>query len=119
MGGSGPRLITKVVEASRLTRFLKGVVAFCPITAKEWRVALEGDPIICRQFLSGESYGIHLWREMWRRAGVEGQTAFPREALFSRLLEKYAVDYPLEARANPGLHLMSIPLPCPDLYFTK
>lgn len=61
---------------------------FYPIPCTEWEKIIKEDAYHMKDF--GEStYALHLWNEMWRRAGVEKTQKFPKNSLIGELFEKY------------------------------
>jgi hypothetical protein len=90
-GDTGPRLLHQVVTTHGLTPLVKEIGAFCPLPWWDWRLALDADAGMSLA-LYESSWAIHLWREKWRRAGIEGQTEFPANSLLSQLLKKYPVE---------------------------
>ena len=43
------------------------------------------------QLVTDETHAIHLWHEMWRRAGKDRLTEFPAASLIGQLLRRYEV----------------------------
>jgi hypothetical protein len=89
-GTTGPQLLDAAVRANGLGAWIKGAGVFCPIPWWEWESFL-GDPDRPgRSPLPVESYGVHLWHEMWRRAGADQLTRLPPGSLLARLGANHA-----------------------------
>jgi hypothetical protein len=67
-GQSGPELITRAVEHCSLQQYVQPPEVFCPIDYPEWQKLLE--PASDLTF-GEQTYAVHLWNEMWRRAGTD------------------------------------------------
>jgi hypothetical protein len=68
-GETGPFLIDRVVRENGLQQFIQAPEVFCPVNYWEWESLISPKPLA--QLVTGETRAIHLWHEMWRRAGVE------------------------------------------------
>ena len=90
-GEIGPRLLTAVVSRQGYDRFCAAPSAFCPIDFWKWR------DIICphawvrarNRFRMRNSFAVHLWNEMWRRAGVSKDARFPAPCLYEMIKARY------------------------------
>ncbi len=85
-GESGPLLIGEAVRHCSLEQFKRPSEVFCPIGYWEWDKIL--DPIDVRP-LPNSSYSIHLWNEMWRRAGMDKNRKYDPKCLYEALKQKY------------------------------
>ncbi|MGB7762968.1 MAG: glycosyltransferase [Bryobacteraceae bacterium] len=86
---SGPKLITRAVEQCGLQRYVQPAEAFCPVFYPDWEKVL--DPL----FVLPEDprpHAIHLWNEMWRRAGKDKDQDYQQECLYERLKRQYLRD---------------------------
>jgi len=81
-GQTGARLCAEVVRAHGLEAFVQPPEVFCPIPFYEWRTLI--DPSVKIE-LPAATYAVHLWNEMWRRAGVDKSAAFDGDCLYERL----------------------------------
>jgi hypothetical protein len=79
-GEIGPALFAK--NAYSPENMVEPVV-FCPINWNEYEKIFEPFEI------PGESYGIHLWNEMWRRHGKDKDGSHRPDCLYERLKSKY------------------------------
>jgi hypothetical protein len=85
-GETGPKLIARGVAEFSLEGYAKPANVFCPISYNDWRKVLEPgiglppDPA---------TYAIHLWNEMWRRAGMDKNDQYDPDCLYERLRRKY------------------------------
>ncbi len=88
-GQTGPKLVTAVTAELGLA-WLQAR-AFCPVPFSRWRELLSADPQVVagnRAALEGAD-GVHLWHELWRRAGRATGHAEPG-SLVADLLQRYA-----------------------------
>jgi hypothetical protein len=91
-GEIGPALVTKAVERFSLPSYPP--TAFNPISYKEWTTFIEGSA----PQIPEDAFAVHLWHEMWRRAGEHGDAAYPTECLYEQLKRRYGVS------VQPGGH---------------
>jgi hypothetical protein len=84
-GETGPRLLRAAVERFALESCVQPAESFCPLGYEEWDqlLAVDAAPI------PGAPYAIHLWNEMWRRAGRDKDARYERGCLYERLRERY------------------------------
>ena len=86
-GEIGPRLVAEAVKQFSLDRFVHSTETFCPVSYTDWHSVLDGASV--PDF--GEStYAVHLWNEMWRRAGADKNATYQPGCLFERLKSGYA-----------------------------
>jgi len=85
-GETGPRLLGAAVREAGLENYKRPYLTFCPIGYKDWEVVL--DPSFTGGFEEG-TYGIHLWNEMWRRAGRDKNARYHPDCLYERLRRKF------------------------------
>jgi len=85
-GETGPALMTTAVASCSLESHKKKHDVFCPIPFLDWRDVLE--PSRCAVMNEG-TYAIHLWNEMWRRAGVDKNGTYDPDCLYERLKARY------------------------------
>ena len=84
-GETGPRLTATAIEKCRLFAYVLPPSAFCPVPWDAWETVLDPAGLT----VPGESYAIHLWNEMWRRAGRDKDAAYPSTCFFERLKSRY------------------------------
>lgn len=84
-GETGPCLLTPAVDRLGLARHVAPPQVFCPFSFREWETVLQPR----RPDIGGECAGIHLWNEMWRRAGYDKNASYHPESLFERLKATY------------------------------
>lgn len=87
-GETGPKLVTAVTAELGL-QWLPAR-AFCPVPFSHWDRLLSAAPQVVadnRAALEGAS-GVHLWHELWRRAGRTAADAEPG-SLVAELLQRY------------------------------
>lgn len=85
-GKTGPDLITRIVREHKLQQFVKPPAVFCPIPWWKWKSVLHPDPSACNERMKPETRAVHLWHEMWRRAGIHREMVYSSESFFSQLL---------------------------------
>ena len=85
-GECGPKLMAEAIGRHDLDRFVQAPAAFCPIPWWEWRNVLDPDEA-CD--LPEDTYAIHLWNEMWRRASVDKFAEVAAGSLYARLQERF------------------------------
>ena len=84
-GETGPRLLAEAVTRFGLQPAVQPVESFCPIGYAEWDRVLdpEAPP------LGDNSYAVHLWNEMWRRAGRDKDARYDPRSLYEQLRARY------------------------------
>jgi mannosyltransferase OCH1-like enzyme len=84
-GETGPRLLGEAVKRFGLESSIQPPGSFCPIGYAEWDRVLDADA----PSLEGEPYAIHLWNEMWRRAGRDKNARYDPRCLYEKLRDRY------------------------------
>jgi len=87
-GETGPRLMQEAVTKFQLERFRKPYTTFCPVTHPRWRALLEAN---MNTTLSNDAYAVHLWNELWRRAGQDKNGLYPASCLYEQLKRRYQI----------------------------
>jgi glycosyltransferase involved in cell wall biosynthesis len=87
----GPGLLNPVVEEQGFAHLLEDTAVFYPIPWWKWDLLLSEDPATCRFYITGATRAIHLWHEMWRRAGRDRDQSFPARCVFSELLKSHGL----------------------------
>lgn len=85
-GETGPRLIGEAVRQFSLECYQQPSHVFCPIGYSEWANVLEPDEVA---LFEESTVAVHLWNEMWRRAGLDKNQRFNPECLYEKLKKKY------------------------------
>jgi mannosyltransferase OCH1-like enzyme len=85
-GETGPRLVGEVVRFYSLEKFKQPSGVFCPLSYSEWDKVLE--PTEAWSF-NKTTYALHLWNEMWRRAGFDKNQKYHPRCLYEKLKKKY------------------------------
>ncbi|HUA58746.1 MAG TPA: hypothetical protein VML19_08340 [Verrucomicrobiae bacterium] len=85
-GETGPRLVAEAVRTLGLERHLKSAGAFCPVPFFEWGSLLRPAP---QPVFGDDAFAVHLWHEMWRRAGMDKDANYPADCPFERLKSRY------------------------------
>ena len=82
----GPKLVNRAVHELGYRRVMAHPDEFCPI---DWftveRLVQPGVTIPRR------AYAVHLWNEMWRRAGMDKNAPPPEGSVVHRLLYQYSI----------------------------
>lgn len=86
-GETGPRLVAQAVQRFGLESAVQPAESFCPIGYADWGRVL--DPHAPP--LGDEPYAVHLWNEMWRRAGRDRDARYDPRCLYERLRRRYDV----------------------------
>jgi hypothetical protein len=86
-GETGPRLLAEAVTRFGLQSFVQPVESFCPIGYAEWDRVLDPDA----PPLPGMPYTVHLWNEMWRRAGRDKNGRYDSRCLYEQLRNRYGL----------------------------
>lgn len=81
-----PTLFKKAIEQFRLQEHVQPWTVFCPLRLSVWEKALE--PGVEWSF-GAETRAIHLWNELWRRAGQSKDAAYPEGCLYESLKQRY------------------------------
>jgi hypothetical protein len=85
-GEIGPRLLQKGIDALSAHASMKPHTFFSPIPFYDWHQML--DPT-CTFELGTEVYGVHLWNQMWRAAGVDKDASFPADCFYEHLKRRF------------------------------
>jgi mannosyltransferase OCH1-like enzyme len=85
-GETGPRLVADAVRTLGLERFTKPAKTFCPVSYREWRSLITPDAAL--EF-DADTWAVHLWHEMWRRAEADKDRSYPPACQFERLKSRY------------------------------
>lgn len=82
-GETGPRLVKELVGEYGLEACVQPPEVFCPLPFFAWRSIIDGPP---PQF-ADTSRAVHLWNDMWRRAGTSKNDVPPR-TLYAQLMQR-------------------------------
>ncbi len=85
-GQCGPSLMAQAIRRHGLDQYVQPPRAFCPLPWWEWRNVLDPDAA-CDP--PDDAYAIHLWNEMWRRAGVDKFAQPSAACLYERLQNRF------------------------------
>jgi hypothetical protein len=93
-GQIGSALLTRALVENNLLHVIMKPEVFCPLPWWDWHLLLAEDSGPARAFVTGDSYSIHLWQEMWRRAGLDEVAGVPpASSLVGQLLEHFEVEW--------------------------
>lgn len=106
-GQIGPDLLTRVVRQTQTADSVKCPAVFCPHPWWQWRSFLSPNPRACLSFITSKTYSVHLWHELWRRAGMNREFAVPPTSYYGELLRKYSTgSNPLASEGGGGLETL-------------
>ena len=87
-GETGPFLIQQNIGRFGLEAYVQDFSVFCPIHYFQWQEVL--DPTGTWAF-PDSTRTIHLWNEMWRRAGQDKDFSYDPDCLYEKLKTRYGV----------------------------
>jgi hypothetical protein len=108
-GKTGPRLVDRIVRENGLQPFVKPPEVFCPLDCWDWELLLADNSNPPRPLFTSESCAIHLWHELWRRAGIKlnAKTGEPQPGFFDALGRKLGLKpEPARKGATPLAELL-------------
>jgi Glycosyltransferase sugar-binding region containing DXD motif len=85
-GQIGPRLLQAGVDALNLHAFIRPHTFFSPIAFYDWRTIVDGSRLAS---IPAETYGVHLWNQMWAANGVDKDSKFPEGCLYETLKRRF------------------------------
>ena len=85
-GRVGPLLVEQAVRVLDMRSCVKPTWTFCPVPWWEVKRLVTRGSIV--EHLGAETYAIHLWNEVWERAGLD-RNVFPPESPYAYLREVY------------------------------
>lgn len=91
-GETGSILVARALVENKLLDVIMKPDVFCPVPWWDWQLLLAEDPRPARSFITDDSYSIHLWQEMWRRAGMIGAAEIPPRSVLGQLLDHFSVE---------------------------
>jgi hypothetical protein len=88
-GDIGPKLVSKAVKHFDMWQYVLKPDYFCPVNWWEWPQFLDGSLDTNKLH---RAQGVHLWNEMWRRAGVNKSAVFGASSFYEQLKRQYLSD---------------------------
>jgi Glycosyltransferase sugar-binding region containing DXD motif len=85
-GQAGPILMTRAIEEFGLSDSVQSPEAFCSVSYLDWDSVLEPGSF---QSTRIQPHALHLWSEMWRRAGRDKDARYDQRCLYEQLKQKY------------------------------
>lgn len=82
----GPKLVNRAIQKFGQRRLLAHPDEFCPIDWFTVEKLVQPGVTVPRR-----AYAVHLWNEMWRRAGMDKSQPPPEGSLVHRLLYQYSI----------------------------
>lgn len=86
-GTTGPALIAEAVARFGVEDTVVSPEAFCPVGYLDWEQLTQPDGDL--SILDG-STAVHVWHEMWNRAGVSSNARFPPTSILEQLRRRYS-----------------------------
>jgi hypothetical protein len=80
-GETGPSLVQAAVERFSLQDEVQPPAVFCPLPYTDWERLLDTEAPV----LPDEAAAVHLWNEMWRRAGRDKDARYDPRCLYEQL----------------------------------
>lgn len=88
-GETGSKLIRELLRRHSLESCLQPPEVFCPLAWERWADVLDaGKP----WRFAETTRALHLWRQMWRRAGMDPDGEYPPGCLYEQLKARYPGD---------------------------
>jgi hypothetical protein len=84
-GEYGPKLMARSIAKHGLDRYRKPAAVFCPLAFDEWERVLAPGEIA----FGPETRALHLWNEMWRRAGHDKASSYRSDSVYERLKRSF------------------------------
>lgn len=90
-GQTGPALMTRLVAELGREQSLLPVAAICPVPFGRWADLISDDPAVQERVREQvrDASAVHLWHELFRRAGVHLRATYPAGSLLAGLQAKY------------------------------
>jgi hypothetical protein len=101
-GDTGPTLVTRLVAELGLQSAVRPPQEYCPVPWSEWESFLTAEPLAqarVRAALAGAT-AVHLWHELWRRAGIDKDARHPPGCAYEELLARYPDSAPRPATSS-------------------
>jgi mannosyltransferase OCH1-like enzyme len=87
-GETGPVLLEQVLRRFELDACVQPSRVFCPVPYYDWERVLDPD---ASWSFAPETRAIHLWNEMWRRAGRDKNASYDPGCLYELLKRRYGI----------------------------
>jgi len=91
-GETGPRLVARAIARFGLEASVQDSDVFCPVSFFDWHELLEDGN---SDAFPDATRAVHLWHEMWRRAGRDKDAAYAPGCLYERLKAIYGGPPPI------------------------
>jgi hypothetical protein len=85
-GQCGPALMARLVKEHSLEQYVRPPEVFCPLDYPEWEEQL--NPAATWSF-GEETVAVHLWNELWNRAGRDKDAPCDEGCLYEQLKRRY------------------------------
>jgi mannosyltransferase OCH1-like enzyme len=87
-GETGPHLMDRAVRELGLSEFVQPPKVFSPIDHPDWESILKRS---ANHEFGSETRAVHLWNEMWRRAGRDKNATYVKKSLYEKLKRQYGL----------------------------
>jgi hypothetical protein len=84
-GQYGPKLMARSIAKFGLNRYRQPAAVFCPLAFDEWEAVFAPGEI----GFGPETHALHLWNEMWRRAGHDKASSYRSDCVYERLKRSF------------------------------
>lgn len=85
-GETGPRLIATLVGQFGLEAYVQPAATFCPVAYDAWEQVLDPE---AEWAFAPATHAVHLWNEMWRRAGKDKEAIYHQDCLYETLKRRH------------------------------
>jgi hypothetical protein len=91
-GMTGPKLMTRLARELGREAGLLPVEAICPVPFARWQDLISPEPLVQARVREEirPAQAVHLWHELFRRAGVHDRAQFPAGSLVAEMQARYA-----------------------------
>ncbi len=91
-GETGPKLLDQMIRKLGLDACVLAHTAFCPIDYAAFAVFTTADTEHLLDTQLKNSWGVHLWNELWRLKNIDKNQAYPATSLYEKLKRVYSVN---------------------------
>lgn len=86
-GVTGPALVAEAVEKFQLNNYVKKPEVFSPLYYLDVVELIDAEKNLDE--ILKNSYGIHMWNEMWRRYQIDKDKKYHQDCFYEKLKSKY------------------------------
>ncbi len=85
-GETGPKLVDQTIRLFALEEYRQPAQVFSPLNYWEWERVLEPERV---WKFAEQTRALHLWNEMWRRAGRDKNQSYDLRCLYEKLKREF------------------------------